>query len=337
MNAISSALSHVTLGLEATVKNLSMFPLLGDCPQFAPGSTRNGDCPPFSCPPFSPLTLDDALSSGWAQITEISEAGSVPELRVVNKGDRAVFILDGEELLGARQNRIVNLSILVPAVSSLTIPVSCVEAGRWHARSRSFTAAPRVQYGAARAKRVRQVTESMLCTGARMSDQAAVWEDIAEKSRRLKARSETSAMAAMYVDHAVSIDEFVDGLAPFPGQVGALFTIGERIAGLDLFTSDTLLRKLLPKIVRSYALDAIDPDEGAPEFGEAESPRRRAHRHGTSRRTAAEHFIHRCATAEGKSVPALGLGEDVRIEGRGLSAAALVYNEQVVHLSAFAV
>lgn len=324
MNPIPTALSDVTLGLEVTVKNLSMFPLLADVPREAGESSR-------AATRLDPLTLDEALSSGWARITETSESGSVPELRFVNKGSRPVFILDGEELIGAKQNRIVNLSLLVPAMSSLTIPVSCVEAGRWHARSRSFSSAPRVQYGAARAKRTRDVSMSLLSVGAARSDQSAVWHDISEKSARLGAWSDTGAMEAMFVNHAPTIDEFVDGMVPFPGQIGALFTVSDRLAGLDLFASDALLRKLLPKIVRSYALDAIDPAAYA-----TGSPRRRSHKHGASRRAAAEHFIRTCAAAEGKSVPALGLGHDVRFEARAVTGAALVHEEAVVHLSAFA-
>jgi hypothetical protein len=57
---------------------------------------------------------------------------------VVNRGPEPVLIIDGEELVGAKQNRVVNLTILVAAQSALTIPVSCVEAGRWTARSRAF-------------------------------------------------------------------------------------------------------------------------------------------------------------------------------------------------------
>lgn len=48
-------------------------------------------------------------------MTEVSEAGSVPSLRVVNKGERAVFLLDSEELVGAKQNRILNTSVLIAA------------------------------------------------------------------------------------------------------------------------------------------------------------------------------------------------------------------------------
>lgn len=324
MSPITSALSGVTLGLEVSVRNLTMFPLLAQAATEA-DSTLGRDR-------FDPLTLDEALSSGWARITEVSEAGSIPELRFVNKGSQPVFILDGEELLGAKQNRIVNLSLLVPAVSSLTIPVSCVEAGRWSARSRSFSAAPRVQYAAGRAKRTRQVTDSLLSVGSRASDQSAVWADISEKSDRLHSYSRTSAMEAMFVDHAAAIEEFVEGLPPCAGQVGAIFAVSDRIAGLDLFGDDVLLRKLLPKVARSFALDAIDA--GAHDPSDPIDP---PLPYEPGLRAAAEHFVRRCASAHGKAVKALGLGEDVRIEARGLSGAALVHEDAVVHLSAFAI
>jgi len=339
MTPIATALSATTLGIDVTVQNLTMFPLLSE-----EGETRA---------PY--LTLDEALSEGWARITEIGEAGRVPELRFLNQADRPVFVLDGEELLGAKQNRVVNLSILVPAECTLTIPVSCVEAGRWHARSRAFASAPRTQYARGRAAKMRQVTASMLSVGARVSDQSAVWADIADKSARLQAQSPTSAMEAMFERYGEPIEAFVEGLTPVAGQVGALFAIGGRIAGLDLFDSAPLLRKLLPKIVRSYALDALDPLNAvvrparerrrAPETIEeraAGAASRRGHRSerstdlSPSLRFAATHFLAAAIGAEGKSMPALGLGHDVRVDVPGLAAAALVHNERVVHLSAFA-
>ena len=171
-NLIAHTLSSVTLGIPSMHESLTMFPLLvGD----------GVDQSPFY------LTLDQALTDHWTEVTEVSDQGSVPNLLVVNKGEKPVFILDGEELVGAKQNRVVNLSILVPAQSELTIPVSCVEAGRWRARSRAFSSAPRTQYAAGRAMRMRQVTESMQMSRARTSDQAAVWADIAEKSARMGA------------------------------------------------------------------------------------------------------------------------------------------------------
>ena len=123
---LAATLASITLGPAVVIDNLTMFPLL-----------RTGANPAS----LEYSVLDEALAAGVAEITEVSEHGSVPELKFVNRGPKPVLLVDGEELLGAKQNRIVNLTILVAANSALTIPVSCVEAGRWRSSSRAFTSA----------------------------------------------------------------------------------------------------------------------------------------------------------------------------------------------------
>jgi ARG/rhodanese/phosphatase superfamily protein len=59
-------------------------------------------------------SLEDALAAGTLAITEVSAEGQVSELRVKNSGENPVLILDGEELSGAKQNRIVNVTIVAP-------------------------------------------------------------------------------------------------------------------------------------------------------------------------------------------------------------------------------
>jgi len=112
--AITALLNDLDLGQPASAANLTVIPLLAQ---------REAE------PSY--LTLDEALAKGLAVVTEVSESGSVPQLLVKNLGRQQVLILDGEELIGAKQNRIVNLTILVPAQTTIEIPVSCVEAGRW--------------------------------------------------------------------------------------------------------------------------------------------------------------------------------------------------------------
>ena len=227
-------------------RNISMYPLLARDPKArrVPGYR----------------ILDDALASGLVEVTEVSEQGRVPHLRVVNRSPERILIVDGEELVGAKQNRVVNLTILVNAHSELTIPVSCVEAGRWRSRSRTFASAPRTQYSSGRAKRMAQVTASMKTAGLHHSDQSEIWADIAEKSARLKSSSPTGAMAAIYSDHAKFIDECAASMPAVENQVGAIFTIGTRIVGTDLFDAPETMRKLLPKLVRAVAVDALDAD-----------------------------------------------------------------------------
>jgi hypothetical protein len=97
---------------------------------------------PRRTPVASYVTLDDALPLGFA-VTESDEAGSVPELTPRNPLDSDVLLHDGEELSGAKQNRILNVSVLAAARSELRIPASCVEQGRWSARSKAPSASRR--------------------------------------------------------------------------------------------------------------------------------------------------------------------------------------------------
>ena len=310
-NPVERALAGVTVGPEVAVENLVMVPLLGP-------SARTLDY----------ITLDDAIGQRISEVTEVSVNGVVPELRVINHGLKPTLIIDGEELVGAKQNRVINLTILVAASSELVIPVSCVEAGRWRAKSSRFSTAPRTQYATGRAKRMAQVSQSIAYSGSRMSDQSAVWADIAEKSARLHSTSATSAMEQMFTDHSVSIDRYVAGCSPVEGQIGALFAIDGRIVGFDLFDDAATCRKLLPKLVRSYAVDAID------RWSESDSSKENR----PVRRPIAplvQGFFAATAAAPQQRLPAVGLGEDIRLSANGLVGAALVLDDRVVHLSAF--
>jgi len=64
------------------------------------------------------VALDEALDRKLVEVTEVDAAGSVPDLLVKNCGKRSVLIIDGEEVVGAKQNRVVNASILRPAEST---------------------------------------------------------------------------------------------------------------------------------------------------------------------------------------------------------------------------
>ena len=302
LRPITQALADLTISDPASAGNLSVYPLLA----------RHDHEPAY-------LTLDQALAKGFVRVTEVSEAGSVPTLLVKNAGPQPVLILDGEELVGAKQNRIVNLTILVPAATTLTIPVSCVEAGRWAARSHAFAPAGRAHYASGRAMKLRQVTASLREKGARFADQAAVWHDISAKAARMEASSETSAAAAMSERRRGELEALEDRLQALPGQVGAIFAIDGVVAGLDLFDCAATWRRSMRKLVQSYGLDALDlagstRGDGLPDV---------------------RRFLEAVTDSSADAYAALGLGTDVRFESRALRGAALVVDDRVVHLLAF--
>ncbi|MBE0610858.1 MAG: hypothetical protein IH609_15870 [Dehalococcoidia bacterium] len=302
MTLIASALADVTVGEVTSFRNLTLFPLMKGRHHHA-----------------GYHTLGEALILGGIRVTEVSDAGSVPELKVTNSLDRPVLLLDGEELVGAKQNRVFNLSILVPANSELLVPVSCVEAGRWQRSSPEFRRAGRAQYAAGRAERVSQVSDSLESAGLRRSAQSEVWQDIAAKGKRMGVDSETGAMADIYRQFEGTVDEFVKGLPVRDGQVGAVFAIGDRIVGLDLFDADATFRSLLETLVQSYALDAL------------ESPGSEA----TSTADSAAAFLKSVGSAPSTLFKAVGLGDDLRLRDDAVSGAALVVDGELVHLCAY--
>ena len=246
----------------------------------------------------------------------------MPELKFVNEGERSVLLLDGEELLGAKQNRVINLTILVPAHQTCVIPVSCVESGRWHHVSRGFEAAPRAQFAEGRAAKMRHVTSSLRTNGSRSSDQQEVWREIAQKSARLGAASDTSAMSAMFDARHVALDEFVAAFTPVERQVGAVFFVNGRAAGLELFDASRTWRTLAPKLIRSYALDALDQEDGPVQSDSAAD---------------ATTLIEGLMSSQASVFPAVGEGADVRFDGAAALGAALVTSDRAIHVSAFPV
>jgi len=192
MQAIAEALSSVTLGAPAQFRNVTVIPLLAP-EERAPGY----------------VLLDDALARKLAHVTEVSESGSVPEFLFVNDAEERVLLIDGEELVGARQNRILNVSILVGGRQQVVIPVSCVEQGRWHYRSRHFESAERALFARARAKKTQHVSASMRQSGSRYANQAEIRSDISHKAASHHVRSDTEVMSDIYEQRHKCMEDYV--------------------------------------------------------------------------------------------------------------------------------
>src|SRR5215210_1487955 len=232
--------------------------------------------------------LDEAASCGLA-VTEVDEAGSVPFLRLVSPLKQRVLLYEGEELVGARQNRILEKTILVAAGAKLDIPVACVEAGRWSYRSRRFAPAPRAAYPELR--RHKHV-------GVGVLNQAEVWNNVAAKSARLESFSPTAAQEAMYIDRGASLDEYAQALPRADGQSGALIAIAGEVVCLDYVSRSDVFAGLYLKLLRGYALDAL----------ERPLERRVA-------KATVDRFLAGVAQAKRAEQPAVGLGRELRFAG----------------------
>ena len=208
--------------------------------------------------PADYLTLDESIASGYAQVTEIDKEGSVPELNFKNNCEKRIFLMEGEELVGAKQNRTLNISIIVPAGKEINVPVTCVEQGRWSYNSDRFSTSNRVHFSKGRKDKMASVSYSMRMDNAPQADQGEVWDRISEKEIKMKSHARTSAMGDIFEEHRESVSDYVKAFSPVDNQVGMLVMAGNDIVGLDLFDSSKTLNKLMDKLIRSFALDAIE-------------------------------------------------------------------------------
>jgi len=119
---VGSYISSLKIGFPIEYKNLKIFPL-----EMAP------------IPLFKDFTiLDEAMDRGWLKIREIGN-GNVNQVEIKNNGDEPVFILTGEMITGAKQDRMIKEDILLPPNSGwIKVDVYCVEHGRWVSVSEEF-------------------------------------------------------------------------------------------------------------------------------------------------------------------------------------------------------
>ena len=310
---IANFLTRVSLAPRQSYKSLTLWPLV--LRPEAGGSTA---------PPF--VALADALAAGSLSVNEVSDGGSVPNVRVENAGNTAVLVLFGEELRGAKQNRIANASFLIPAKSELVIDVSCVEQGRWsRRRSEGFATSSDMVSHSLRKKMALKVAESRSFGGGFSADQREVWDEVSARLTHSGSNSRTSAYADYVASRGSDVHAFSSAVHPIERQVGFVAAIGDAVAGLEAVGRPELFARVFPTLVRGYAIDAVD----------AELVRdRETKRSGAQGFDAPEPFLGALTEAPVTSAPSLGLGDDLRLDTGSVAGCALVASD-VVHFTAF--
>ena len=260
--------------------------------------------------------LSEAIALGEVLVTEQSMA-TVNTLRVVNKGVLPVLILDGEEVVGGLQNRVVNTTLLIPAETAFDLPVSCIEHGRWQQSDTAFHAGEAV-HPTLRREKSAQVTASLRTAEAPLANQQAIWSEVDARHRAMGTSSATAALRDAYVQRANDLDHVLSRLAyPSDAPVGVVVLVDGHAECADLFDRPETLRLYWNRLVRSYALEALDRKANKPSVD------------------SAARLLRRPGGASLTPFASVGIGTDVRIMGNGVVGAALVHGQSVVHTSLF--
>ena len=302
---VKDILLNMEMGAAVSHKNLWMVPLYG-------GATSE----------LEYFSLDEAIDLGLLEITEVSEGGEVPNLKVNNRGEKPILILAGEELVGAKQNRLVNATFMMAGLTSMVMPVSCVEQGRWQHRQKEFQSEKRMSSPQLRYKVHRDVHHAVRTGRGFVADQGEVWNDISAKMARLGVTSPTMAMADMYESYENQLRRYTESFRQAEGQQGLIMAINGQVAGLELFDSTASLSKYFEKLLESYSLDAIDLKGRMQPTTDLEA--------------RARIWIAELMDVSVQIRPSLGLGYDIRFESERTTGSGLLYENSVLYLSVLA-
>ena len=261
---------------------------------------------------------EEAIAKGFIEVEEVSDAGTVNTLQVRNKGEMPVLFLEGEELIGAKQNRILNTSVLVSGKSEIQIPVSCVEQGRWSYNSRRFAASSHHSPSRLRHALKRSVSRSIQHTSRHTSDQSRVWQEVESYQTSLGVYSGTKAQADTYAQYGDQVEKVKKEIAYVEGATGMMAAVHGKLIAFELFDRPQTCQKVWSRLLSGWYLDALS--EGRKDES-AERP---------------EELYEKLSASEWSKAKAVGEGDEFRIkeDTEELQASTLYYDNTLLHSSA---
>jgi len=263
------------------------------------------------------LSLDEALKNKFAKIEEVN-GGKINEVIFKNLSDKRVFAIDGEEIIGALQNRVINSAFLAEKKSEYRLPVTCVEEGRWQGDKKEFLPGE-IGFVSLRSIICKSVNNSLYKNKGYNSDQSFVWKKIRETIESLKVESLTLSMHDTYKTYKEEIEKYIENM-DFDNFNGFIAFAGKKFLCMDYFCSKNLFNKYKIKIIKGYSIDAIARKNEITEI---------------KRKEEVEKIISEIRKGKIKKFKGIGIGDEIRIETDNFIGRALEYKDNIIHLSIF--
>ena len=269
------------------------------------------------------LLTHQAIEARVLEILEEGE-GNVQALTARNTGKQPVVILEGDTLVGCKQNRVVARSVILAPGADVTIPVGCMEQGRWSWKTGRFGAgtlrmSPTMRGATTKeilaAKKRRHLDASL--------DQGRLWEDVDAHLAAADVASPTSDFHSAVEEKGREAGERAARvLQRQPGQVGVLIMADGHFLGLEVAGHPATWDELADRTLPAFLMDPRWVDQAL------------ADRRGPGR-SAAEWLSLLQATP---LTPAAGLGagQEVDLEVPGLGGSGLWHDDRIVHMAVFA-
>ena len=271
---------------------------------------------------FDYVSLSEAIEKNYLKIQEVNQSGSVNNLYVYNLSDKYIFMMDGDILEGAKQNRVVNSSVLVPPNSKIDLPVSCVEQGRWSFVSNKFKDSDFIAPVNMRAKKSMRMRDSLREERGHVSDQGEVWSDVHDYSMNFMVNSPTSNLSDVYKAKENDFKNLIDSFELKPKMNGTAIFIRKNLLAADVFHSPKVFSDYFRKILKGAAFEAakLKQSDDKPDKSEAYY------------KTVT--LFDRLEESGFTEHEGIGAGKERRFNSNDVSAFELVFKTYQIHLTA---
>lgn len=268
---------------------------------------------------FDFLTLKKGLRMGLVELNEENPGGVVDTIKVENNAVTPLLILEGEVLIGAKQDRIANTSLLIPPHFETLIPVSCVEANRWEYQTNNFNDSTNYAPSNLRGARTETVNVSLKKEGAYKSNQGLIWDVINQTQNNLNIKSKTSALKDVYTSKAETLNEYYESFPYTRKQNGSIILINNEVKGLELLYNNHLYKEFHERIIKSYIVDALQESKTSNPGNEDYAY------------NLAEDFRDNISSSKYETFKSAGCGEDSRLDNTDSMGSALIYKNELIH------
>ena len=230
--------------------------------------------------------------------------------------------MDGDMLIGAKQNRVLNTSVLLAPNSRSNLPVSCVEQGRWDRTHSGFKGSDYIVPQKIRAGKAQEVNYSLRADGEAKADQSQVWNNVEEYATHFCCKSDTMDLKDVYDQTKSNVDDFIESLKLSVNANGAAIFIDQKLLSADLFNRTDIYSEYFTKIIRSAAIEASQLEDKENKLTDAEANYKTLTMFDSLEKI--EHTIHK----------GVGVGAEKRFNTEELTGFELNYKNYLIHLTA---
>ncbi len=270
---------------------------------------------------FEYISSGTAIKNDFISVQEISEQGSVNNINVINKSPHYIFFMDGDVLVGAKQNRVLNTSVLLEPDKNADITVSCIEQGRWRHKSEKFSKPDYIAPAMLRKQKNINVNRNLNSGRSYYSDQGEVWANVGDYEARYSRKSDTSDLSEIIESVQEEYDTFIKHFHCYENANGLAMFTEDKIISIEIFNRTDIYSEYFPKLLKSAAIEIHhrNKNESSLQMDDASG--------------LLKSELEKLGKAKHKEFKGLAAGVEKRYDSEEFSCHSLLYNDNRIHFS----